>query len=317
MSMKNLSHILTFFVLTLLSGQISAENYKSAELGRANIQTTKISTLADSMGSFASAQFPEKIESKYFVFYSTISRSRLQSYAHFADLFLDLVDRDFINLKVVRKVNAVVLPTKAEFQRFLVQQLNVSTPSEYGMYLAEKNLFVTYDGSGLGTFSHEIMHFVVETMLPERPSWAIEGIPAFFEKFYGYEEDGKLQLKWGFQNPWRIQALGEGFPKLKMINVIYGSSDTSEKRLLSVFLYQHGKLKTFLELIKKGDKKGFRTYVEAAFDKPMYEISGDWQTYLSAIYAKRDQISKLPPSTYFKTAQEFAAFEMEKISIFQ
>lgn len=269
------------------------------------------------MGGSALAQFPEKIEPKYFAFYYTIPRARLQSYAHFSDLFLDLVDRDFINLRVVRKVNAVVLPNKAAFQRFLVQQLNVSTPSEYGMYIGEKNLFVTYDGSGFGTFSHEIMHFVVETMLPERPSWAIEGIPAFFEKFYGYEEDGKLQLKWGFQNPWRIQALGEDFPKLKMINVIYGSNNTSEKRLLSVFLYQHGKLKRFLELIEKGDKKGFRTYVEAALDKPMYEIAGEWQAYLSAIYAARDKISKLPSSTFFQTTQEFSALEVEKIPAFQ
>lgn len=259
------------------------------------------------------AQFPQKFESKYFVFYSTIPLDRLQAYAHFADMFLDLVDRDFIHLRPPTKLNAAVLSNKAEFQRFLVQQMNLSRPPSYGVYLQQKNLFVTYDGSGLGTFSHEIMHYVVETMLPDRPSWAAEGIPTFFEKFYGYEQFGQLALKWGFQNPWRIEALGDRIPKLRLIRIIYGSEDESELRLLSVFLYQQGKLKTFLDLIQQGDKKGFRTYVEAAFNKPMYEIEGTWQDYLNAVYAKRSRLANLPGSRYFQTAQEFAAFEKEQL----
>jgi len=263
------------------------------------------------------AGLAKKIESKYFVFYSNLPQSAVQEFAHFADMFLDLIDRDFIKLKVTRKVNAVVLSTKDEFKRFSVQQLNVSRPSEYGMYLRDKNLFVTYAGSGLGTFTHEIMHFVVELMLPNRPMWAIEGIPEFFEKFYGYEENGKLRLKWGFQNPWRIQALGGSILTLKMADVINKPDGGSEKRLLSVFIYQHGKFKPFLDLIKKGNKRGFPTYVEAAFNKPLNEIEVEWERYLSNIYANRDRIYRLPSSTYFKTEQEYSAFEKANFLAFQ
>ncbi|OGT19774.1 MAG: hypothetical protein A2V90_04360 [Gammaproteobacteria bacterium RBG_16_57_12] len=317
MDRSNLSDILALSVFILFSGLGSAEAGTAAEPGHAMPQPAQTRNLEDSMGSAVAAQFTETVESRYFIFYSTIPRARLQEYAHFADLFLDLVDRDFIKLRVAQRVNAVVLPNKAEFQRFLIKQLRVRKPSEYGMYLGDKNLFVTYDGSGLGTFSHEIMHYVIDTMLPECPAWAIEGIPAFFEKFYGYEENGQLQLKWGYQNPWRIQAMGERVPRLKLRTVLYGSDDTSEKRLLSVFLYQQGKLQTFLDLVRQADKKGFRTYVEAAFAKPLYEIEGEWQAYLNAIHANRDKIYQLPLSMYFPAAHEFAVFERENSAVLQ
>ncbi len=317
MDTRKLSNLLAVLLLIALSSYAVAENLTDTESGKATVRTLQVGAVTDSGGGSFLTAFPEKIESKYFVFYSSISRPQLQRYADFSDLFLDLVKRDFVNFSVTRKVSAVILATKSEFQQFLVRELKVSSPSEYGMYIGDQNLFVTYDGSGLGTFSHEIMHFVVQTTLPECPSWAIEGVPAFFEKFYGYEEGGRLILKWGFQNPWRIQALGESISSLKMENVVRGSNDTSEKRMLSVFIYQQGKLGRFLEVVKNGDKGGFGTYVEAAFNKPMPEIDTAWQAYLRDVYVKRDQIYLLPASIYFQTAEEFAAFERENAAAFQ
>ena len=297
----------------VLTCSAMADDHPRVDANKISNQTAKSSIAANSGSNSEFAQFPEKIESKYLVFYSAIPHAQLQAYAHFADMFLDAVNRDFIQLRVPRKINAIVLPTKDEFQRYLIQQQHISNPPGFGIFLPQKNLFVTYDGSGLGTFAHEIMHSFVENQLPARPSWAAEGIPTFFEKFYGYEEEGKLHLKWGFQNPWRIAALGDGIPKLKMIRIMYGSEDESEQRLLSVFLYQRGKLKTFLQLIQAGDKKGFRTYVEAAFNKPMYDIEDEWRAYLNSVNAKREQIAKLPASLYFQSAQEFASFEAQNL----
>ena len=117
-------------------------------------------------------------------------------------------------------------------QRFLSQQLGRNEPPLFGLYLPENNLFVTYNGSGLGTFAHEIMHPVVEAELPHVPSWGREGIPTFFEKFYGYKESNRLHLKWGYQNPWRIRALGERLLKLQLGNIVRASSNQSELRLV-------------------------------------------------------------------------------------
>jgi hypothetical protein len=42
--------------------------------------------------------FPNKIESKYFIFYSDLPRREVQSYTEFSNLFLEVVDRDFVRL---------------------------------------------------------------------------------------------------------------------------------------------------------------------------------------------------------------------------
>jgi hypothetical protein len=65
-----------------------------------------------------------------------------------------------------------------------------------GVFLYKYNLFATYEDSGLGTFAHEIMHPLVERNLKDRPEWAIEGIPTFFEKFYGYWRGDELIVNW-------------------------------------------------------------------------------------------------------------------------
>jgi hypothetical protein len=202
-----------------------------------------------------------------------------------------------------------VFPDKNTMQRFLIPRLGSSAPPAFGIYIAEHHLFLTYDGSGLGTFTQEIMHPVVGTELPQTPSWASEGIPTFFEKFYGYKEGDRLYLKWGYQNPWRIQALGERLLTVNLADIIHRSQDQSEQRLVSVFLYRRGKWKTFLDLIAGGDKRGYSTYVEAAFGVRLSELEHDWRTYVQDAYARRNQIYKLPASRLFPSKQEFLEFD--------
>lgn len=254
------------------------------------------------------AQFAYHATGKYFQFHSNIPPQRLALYARFSDLFVDLVDRDFFRVTTKFPIHAFILEDKAKFQAFLRSTFNVSVPSEYGMYLPEAAAFITYDGSGLGTFTHEIAHPLVEESLPHRPQWAMEGIPAFFEKFYGFIQDGKLELQWGYQNPWRIERLGAALTQLKLIRVVYGSEDTSEKRLVSVFLHRRGKFKTFLDLVQTDNRRGFRTHLEAAFDAPLDELESDWQAYLKAVENDRRQIMRLPASQVFDTAEQYRQF---------
>jgi len=257
------------------------------------------------------AGFSNKIESKYFIFYSDLPRRQLENYTEFSNLFLDLVDRDFVGLRNFTRITAIAFPDQNTMQRFLTQRLARNGPPVFGTYLEEHHLFLTYDGSGLGTFTHEIMHPVVRTELPQTPSWAWEGIPAFFEKFYGYKEGNRLYLKWGYQNPWRIQALGERLLTANLADIIHRSHDQSEQRLVSIFLYRRGKWKTFLDLIDGGDKRGYATYVEAAFGLHLNELEHDWRTYVQHAYARRNQIYQLPASRLFSSKQEFLEFDRQ------
>lgn len=254
------------------------------------------------------AQFTFHAAGKYFRFHSNISPQRLAAYAQFSDMFVELVDQEFFRVTTRFPIQAFVLEDKARFQAFLRTRFKVAMPSEFGMYLPEAAAFVTYDGSGLGTFTHEIAHPLAEESLPNRPAWAMEGIPSFFEKFYGFVQDGKLNVQWGYQNPWRIERLGDELTQLKLIRILYGSQDTSEKRLVTVFLHQRGKLKAFLELVQADNQRGFRTHLEAAFNKPLDEIEADWESYLREIASNRRQIMQLPSSQVFDTAEQYHQF---------
>ena len=254
-------------------------------------------------------EFSSHIATKYFKFHSNIALKKLQVYAEFSEQFVDLVDRDFFKISKKRfPLNAYVLPDKESFQKFLTEKFSVKKPPGFGIYLSEANAFVIYDGSGLGTFTHEIAHALVEESLKNRPAWAIEGIPTFFEKFFAYSKDNILYANWGYQNPWRIEDLGDRITKIKLIRVIYGSEDQSEKRLLSVFLFQQGKLRSYFDLIQAGNKKGYRTYVEAVFDKPLYQIDPIWEAYLKDIASNKEKHLRIPSSAIFKSEVEMRQF---------
>lgn len=257
------------------------------------------------------SRFANHAGGKYFQFHSDLPAPKLALYATFSDMFVELVEQDFFRVKTRFPIQAIVLEDKGSFKHFLRSALGVQTPPDYGIYLAEAALFVTYDGSGLGTFTHEIMHPLVEESLPHRPAWAMEGIPAFFEKFYGHVENGRLHVQWGYQNPWRIDLLGPRLKHLKLDRIVNGSEGTSEKRLVTVYLSQRGKLKTFLELVQANERRGFRTHLEAAFGKPLKEIEADWKNYLREIDSNRERIMRLPMSRLFDTPDQYRQFAVQ------
>lgn len=254
------------------------------------------------------ARFAHHAGGKYFHYHGDIAPQRLALYAALSDMFVELVDRDFFSVKTRFPIQAFVLEDKERFRNFLRSEFGVVSPPDYGIYLSRAAAFVTYDGSGLGTFTHEIMHPLVDESLPARPVWAAEGIPAFFEKFYGYVQDGRLHVTWGYQNPWRIQKLGAGLERLKLERIVNGSGDTSEKRLVTVYLAQRNKLKTFLELLQADDRRGFRTHLEAAFGMPLKDIEADWKSYLREIERNRERIMRLPTSRLFDTPEQYRQF---------
>ena len=180
-----------------------------------------------------------------------------------------------------------------------------------GLFLYKYNLFATYEDSGLGTFAHEIMHPLVERNLKDRPAWAIEGIPTFFEKFYGYWRGDELTVRWGFQNPWRIKQLGPNLTRLDLQRILAAPSageSESEQRLVSIFLWEQGKFKEFLNFVKAGEKHGYESYFEAAMGMPIGRVSPLWQDYLNRIAARRSEILGLPLSNLLSNEAAFHEF---------
>lgn len=262
-------------------------------------------------------QFPRHHASKYFDFRYQRTEWDAASFARFADGLVDLVNRQFVPVKFDSPIRVLVLPDRPAFQRFLRVEFNERNPPNFGIYLPHHKLFATYESSGLGTFAHEIMHPLVDYNLKNRPAWAVEAIPAFFEKFFGYWTAQAPVLYWGYQNGWRIEALGERLTKIDLERLVAGREprdgyDTSELRLVSMFLWQQGKFKRLLRLIAENKRDGYPSFFEAAMEKRMKDVLPLWKAYLADLAAHRAVALQVPASEIFENETAFTRFMLSR-----
>ena len=268
------------------------------------------------------AQFPFHHQTTYFDFYLQRDSPQNTTTIRLSDNFVDIVKRDFFTANRGYAIRVFVCQDESRFVQFMHRDLGIQDPSDFGIYISSMKLLATYEDSGLGTFTHEALHPLVEENLPRRPAWAFEGIPAFFEKFYGYWNGGKLVLYWGFQNPWRIRELGPELTELDLKRIVSENGiperDESKLRMATVFLWQQGKLRRFLRLITANNRFGYPTYFEAAMGMSMEKITPAWQSYLENVARNRAEILSLPVSTVLGNEAEFQAFvKTHSISIKQ
>jgi hypothetical protein len=78
--------------------------------------------------------------------------------------------------------------------------------------------------------------------------------------------------------------------------------------MASVFLWQQGQFKHFLNLIAAHDKAGYPTYFEAAMQMPLNQILPLWQDYLNNVATHRTKILHLPASCIFDDESTFDTF---------
>jgi len=255
--------------------------------------------------------FPVRKQTRYFEFHCEQNSPQTEGIERFADAYIDIINHDFFKADFNYPIRVFMLRDRNHFQEFVRRDLHVPDPPSFGMYFYSQRLLATYEDSGLGTFAHETLHAFVEKDLTNRPAWAAEGIPTFFEKVYGYWKDGELVLFWGFQNPWRIQALGTNLTQLSLPEIISDQvpeGDESKLRMVSLFLWQHGRFKRFLHLIAANEKDGYSSYFEAAMELPVEKILPLWQDYLLDVERRRSEILSLPSSAVFDNEVAFDTF---------
>ncbi len=251
--------------------------------------------------------FREQLATRYFVFHSNVSREKVEDFGRTCDLFIDLFNRDFFEIKYKFPIHVYILPDAGKFQDFLRNAMGAKTIPEglMGAYLSGYRALVTHQNAGWGTFTHEILHPLVDSSLPAVPSWAVEGIPAFAERFYGYEKDRQLRVQWGYPNPWRIQELEGRLARLDLSEIVSGAQNVSEASLVSLFIYRQGKWKYFLDLVQRNEKHGYPTFLEAALEKPLAEIEPAWRKFLNDLEGRKPEIYRLPASNIYRTESEY------------
>jgi hypothetical protein len=263
-------------------------------------------------------QFPFRKQTDFFDFRYMRDSPQIDGIAHFSDGFVRTVNQEFFSGRLSCGVHVLVLEDRPQYKEFVAQKLDIRNPYDFGICVPPRNLIATYPGAGLGTFSHLIASALVESNLTDRPMWAKEGIPTFFEKFYGYWKDDELVVYWGFQNPWRISQIGSNLTHLDLNEIISGpkffrNSDWPERtesnlRMAAVFLWEKGRFNRFLRLVATRDKAGYPTYFEAAMGMPLEKVLPMWQEYLQDVDQQRARIMSLPLSTICDTQAEFRKF---------
>ena len=250
---------------------------------------------------------------KFFHFYYLDEGSVIDEIMRFADGFVRVVHRQFFTADYEYPIRVLVLEDRERMGEYLRKEFQITDPPGFGIFIRQHNFFATYEGSGLGTFSHEITHPLVEANLALHPLWATEGIPTFFEKFYGYWKGDELVLNFGFQNPWRLQAIGAELPTLDLQQILdykdtQGRFRESEQRLVSMFMWRQGKFKRMLKLIEKGvPPEGYQTWFEAAMGMKVPQITPLWQAYLKELAASRE-VFALPRSTVLPDEVSYQEF---------
>ncbi len=275
------------------------------------------------------------VATPHFVFIGDIDKAKLERYAAIAEGFLDYLQRKGLgdtkfslscgaesNLfkklaNAPEPVSIFILHDKPAERAFLKERLNFPY-HVHGVFISSRNLLVTYDGAGPGTYLHELMHTVLSRQ-KNLEYWAEEGIPSYLEKVYGAISP-QFELLHGYGENWFPQALSAKVIKKVSLNLadIVGKAKHADagqevqQRLVALFLQKHHRLDNYLALTMANQNKGYKTFVEAAFDKPMAKLVPMFNNFIHEIRHPAKALD-LPPSQIFDTKSELERFEREHL----
>ena len=266
--------------------------------------------------------FHHRIDTKHFAFfYKTDFKNDYKTegnrneewaklVAKFAESFLTRINADLLKLDWPAPVNVYMMPDKASQHKFLQEQMDYPDMCT-GTILPKRNALVFHTDSGLGTAGHVIFSQIAHNQLDNDDSFS--GLIAFFEKLYGYQEKGSSALYWGYHNPWRLKLAAKSLPDLTLAKLIKLSQDNKEdtqceERLLSVFVFKKERLKRYIELVAANDRRGYGTFLEAAFDKPIAQIEPEWHQYLLDVKKNLAKLEEIPASEFFLSKAAFDKF---------
>jgi tetratricopeptide (TPR) repeat protein len=255
------------------------------------------------------SKFSRKFVEPGFVLCTDSSEEDSNKQIQFITRFMRYVDTSLCHFQPDEEFHIFVFGDREQYHQFL--RSIKDTRFLPGNYDGDYDAIFTYAQSGVGTFAKTLMHKFVEE-LPFADPWSKEGIPALFEKLYGYEDGDSLHLVVAGQNSWRIRALGGRLTRLSLAEVIsnlYPVLSESEERLAAAFLCRQGKLRSYLQLCQTGPTGEYDTTFESVFGRSGVQLSPEWKSYLSLIVDRRDEIEKLPVTTIFHDKDSFENFK--------
>jgi hypothetical protein len=228
----------------------------------------------------------------------------------FVDPFLDFLDAEIMPVPQDARFKVLISPGRDEHADN-AEALFGRRESSIGTFHVREKVLAMPAPVGPGTITSLLVYPVMDAVIPDAPRWAEIAIATFFEKVYAYPgADGKLVFRVGYQNPWRFLELSGCLLRLDLSKIIADpkyAGGASHYRLLATFLWQHDKLKPLIARLREKDRRGYTSFLMAAFDRPFHEIVPLWKSYLAAVDQQWYGVRNMPVSGLFASKDEFDA----------
>lgn len=243
------------------------------------------------------------------------AKVQLQLFEDFKQYF----SRNFFDVSDIQDINIILFSTKEAYE------LYSSSSSPYGYYDISSRTFVSHFQAGIGTFTHEIVHGFLHDKIPQNPEWFNEGLPAFFEKIFGYHDSDGLHIVLGFQNPWRVRSFVDNdLPALNekptLTSISKNEFDTTIDRFLAVYLYESGLLNDYIDsLIKTKTKSNSPDLIVEISGRSLTELEIDFSEYLDQVIAdalsEESSLDSIPSSFVTQSLEEWQKVDKSKMHL--
>jgi hypothetical protein len=248
----------------------------------------------------------------HFHIYTNLDSNSLDYYERFFEGFVDCFEKHYFNIRQDRPLIIYLFKDESSYKPYA--ETVGGSYTKYGFYLGlKKNIIVVNRASGLGTATHELVHYFIDVGFPRRPpAWIDEGIAAFFEKFIGHIDDnGELNISFGYFSNWRFPITKKTIDKLSLRRIITSKDpDQCAARSFMLFLHKKGLFANCVKKwrIAKKDPTGVKV-LEKTYAKSIAQIEQDWKTWVRS--QPIDENVKLVPWAFVMPPKEWGRWLSE------
>lgn len=224
-------------------------------------------------------------QTDHFDIHTDMDDSEADEYVLFFEGFRSYFEENFFSVESKKPLEVYLFKDEDSYRPYVQALYGNYTP--YGFYTGlRENRIVINGDSGLGTITHEMVHYFIDVGFEtEPPKWVDEGIATFFEKFMGhFDENGKLHISFGYFSNWRF-PIAKGMANTIDLSDFIASTDPEQCCLRSFSLFLHKKglftkcVKEWKEATQKGD---WINIVEDAYGLTLDQIELQWKSWIES-----------------------------------
>lgn len=222
-------------------------------------------------------------QTAHFSIYTDMDQSEADFYVMFLEDFCSYFEDHYFEINRQNPLDVYLFRNEQTYRPYVQSLYKDYTP--YGFYTGLRtNRIVVNGDSGLGTLTHELVHYFIDVGFEtDPPKWIDEGIATFFEKFIGhFDENGNLSISFGYFSNWRFPITKKAIEGIDLYDLI-NSPDPEQcsLRSFSLFLHKKNLFKDCIEQWQKATQQGqWISIVEEAYGLPLNQIESEWKSWI-------------------------------------